>query len=290
MALEKLQRITKTFSPPIGSDTVHHNFYVDDCLKSLPSKEDAMQMVQDQASMLQKGGFNLSKWIANSRTMLTSIAEEKKSKTTRDLDLGKDDLPRALGLYWCVETDTFQFKTSVESRSYTRRGILSVISSIYDPVSVLAPFILPPKRLLQEICRKNISWDKEVPQATAKQWQEWLADLKRISEFTVPRCIKDKYSGPPVSAQLHHFSDASEYGYGTVSYITLIFKTEVHLSFLLRKSRVAPIKQTTIPRLKLTATVLAVCVDIMLKKELSFQLKPSVFLHRQHDCAQIHLK
>lgn len=278
-ALRKTAEDNKDCFSPVVCDTVHHNFYVDDCLKSLPSKEEAVQMVQDLANMLQKGGFHLSKWITNSRTVLASIAEEKRSKTTRDLDLDKDNLPmeRALGLYWCVETDTFQFRTSVEPRPCSRRGILSVISSIYDPLGFLAPFILPPKRLLQEMCKKNISWDDEVPPAASRQWQEWLADLKRISGFKVPRCIKDKSFGVPECAQLHHFSDASEYGYGTVSYLRLTSKAGVQVAFLLGKSRVAPMKQTTIPRLELTAAVLAVRVDKMLKKELSFHLETSVF-------------
>lgn len=120
-----------------------------------------------------------SRWITNSWTVTTSIPENKRSKTS-DIDLDRDDLPmeQALGLYWCVETDTFQFRTSVEAACpYTKCGILSVISSIYDLLGFVSPFILPLKLLLQ-MCRRNISRDEGIPQSFSCLWQEWTADLR----------------------------------------------------------------------------------------------------------------
>lgn len=90
------------------------------------------------------------------------------------------------------------------------------------------------------------------------------------------RCIKPK-NLCPVTAQLHHFSDASQVGYGTESYIRLQSEHHVHLAFLLGKARVAPLKQTTIPRLELTAAVLAVRMDQLLHRELHLELETSVF-------------
>lgn len=75
---------------------------------------------------------------------------------------------------------------------------------------------------------------------------------------------------------LHHFADASTLGYGTVTYLRMETKHDVHVSFLLRKARVAPLKQITIPRLELTAAVLAARVDKMLRAEIQFPLVDSV--------------
>ncbi|XP_038138994.1 uncharacterized protein LOC119782185 [Cyprinodon tularosa] len=130
--------------------------------------------------------------------------------------------------------------------------------------------------ILQELCRRNLSWDDAVPNHFSKQWTDWMDDLKRISKFEVDRCIKPKYFCP-VTAQLHHFSDASQVGYGTVSYLRLKNEHHVHLAFLLGKARVAPLKQTTIPRLELTAAVLAVRMDQLLHRELHLELETSVF-------------
>ena len=178
------------FSPEVVS-TVKCNFYVDDCLKSLTSEEEAVQMVKDLTDLCQKGGFNLSKWMSNSRRILTSVPEESRAKEVKELDLDKDSLPleRALGLQWCVDSDKFKFRITVKERPQTRRGILSVVSSLYDPLGFLAPFTLPAKLILQELCKRSYGWDEEIPRYFSQQWFDWLQGLGKISEFKVDRCF-----------------------------------------------------------------------------------------------------
>ncbi len=79
-----------------------------------------------------------------------------------------------------------------------------------------------------------------------------------MAEFKVNHCIKPRDFGEPVTVQLHLLSDASQVGYRATSYVRLERNYKIHAAFLLGKSRVAPLKQTTIPRLELTAAVLAV--------------------------------
>lgn len=98
-----------------------------------------------------------------------------------------------------------------------------------------------------------------------------------MSRFKVERCIKPKNFQTQMKAELHHFSDASQTVYGTVSYLRLESADSVHVSFITGKARVAPLKQVTIPRLELAAAVLAVQVDTMLLKELQLPLQRSVF-------------
>ena len=103
--------------------TVKNNFYVDDCLKALPSVEEASQHASDLRSLLSKGGFRLTNWISTSRRVLETIPEAERAKEVKTLDLSKDDLPveRALGVKWCVETDTFGFKVDIKFKPPTRR-------------------------------------------------------------------------------------------------------------------------------------------------------------------------
>lgn len=262
-----------------AADTIYNNFYVDDCLKAVATEQDAVQLVVDLTHLCLKGGFQLLKWTSNSRAVLSSIPEERRSNTTRQVHLNQDSLPmeKALGLNWCAESDTFNFQLTIEQKPYTRRGILSMVSSIYDPLGFLAPFTLLPKLLLQEMCRQGLSWDEPIPQAMSRQWTAWLQDLERISEFKVNRCIKPN-GYKVLKAQLHHFADGSDHGYGTVAYLRMQDQEgKVQLAFMLGKARVAPLKQTTIPRLELTAAVLAVKVDRMLRKELPLPLESSCF-------------
>lgn len=261
-------------------NTVNRNFYMDDCLKSLPSEEEAEKMVKDLTDICQKGGFHLTKWISNNRGVLLSIPEEDRSKNLHELDLDRDQLPveRALGLLWCVESDTFKFKLALKEQPHTRRGILSMVSSIYDPLGFLAPLTLSAKLLLQDMCRRNYEWDDEIHPILQQQWAKWLRDLERVKAFEVERCLKPMDFGETICGQLHHFSDASESGYGTVTYLKIWNNSSLcHVSFVLGKARVAPLKQVTIPRLELTTAVLAVRVDTMLRGEIQIHLEKSCF-------------
>lgn len=187
-------------------------------------------------------------------------------------------MERALGLLWCVETDSFRFKMEMKRQSLTRRGMLSVTSSVYDPLGFLAPVTMPAKMMQQELCRRGCGWDDDLPKDILPRWKRWLEDLGQLSAFNVRRCIKLVEFGRIKHAQLHHFADASESGYGTVTYIRMLNQdNNIQVTFLLGKARVTPLKAVTIPHLELTAAVLAVRVDSLLKAELDVQVEDSVF-------------
>ncbi len=260
--------------------TVLRNFYVDDCLTSVATEQQGIALMHELREVCASGGFNLTKWMSNNRTVLASISEESKAKTVKDLDLEKDKLPmeRALGVQWCVETDTLQFKVTLQEKPLTRRGILSMVSSIYDPLGILSPVILPAKQILQELCRTKHEWDDSIPETLRHQWKLWLASLQNLNDFQVERCIKPLNFGEVTSAQLHHFADASELGYGTVSYLLMEnHRGNQHCAFVLGKARVTPVKSVTVPRLELTAATMAARMDNMLKSELNLIMQESVF-------------
>jgi len=165
------------------------------------------------------------------------------------------------------------FQINVQNKPVTRSGILSTVGSVYDPLGFLAPFIAS-----KTLCKKKHGWDEEIEHEDAKRWSEWLSGLEILSGFCIPRCIKPEGSEPTQTVQLHHFADASENGYATVSYIVMTNENnKKHYSFLMGKSRAAPLKHVTISRLELTAAVVAVKMDKMLKQELQMPLQRSVF-------------
>ncbi len=260
-ALRKTAKDGQAFFSADVTSTVKQSFYVDDCLKSTASEEEAIQLIKDLTALCLRGGFHLTKWVSNSHVVLQTVAEEHRAKDLKELDLHRDSLPleRALGLQWCIESDAFQFKMVMKEKPHTRRGMLSLLSSVYDPLGFIAPVTLPGKVLLQELCRRNFGWDDNLPSDVQQHWTRWLEELVKLAEFKVKRCLKPKDFGPLVHARMHHFSDASECGYGVVSYVRMEnCQHDVHVAFLLGKARVTPLKQVTIPRLELTAAVLAV--------------------------------
>lgn len=157
--------------------------------------------------------------------------------------------------------DTFFFNVTLKEQPRSRRGILSMLNSIYDPLGFLSPVMLTGKKILQELCKMNYGWDEEIPTALASKWKEWLKELETISSFRIQRCYNP--AGFEVTgAQLHHFCDASESGYGTVSYLRLTSRCgPPHIASLMGKVRVAPLKVVTIPRLELASAVLAARMD-----------------------------
>lgn len=165
LALKRTAKDNGAHFHPEIIGTINNTFYVDDCLKSMPLEQDAVQLVKDLSSACHMGGFHLTKWVSNSRTVLSAIPEEDRVKEVKMLDLDKEELPmeRALGLQWNVENNTFMFKITLKEKPLTQRGMLSVVSSVYDPLGFLAPLTLPVKNTLQELCKQKYGRDETIP-------------------------------------------------------------------------------------------------------------------------------
>ena len=254
------------------ASTLRRNFYVDDCLRSVSTEVKTKEQIEGLRQVCAKGGFRLTKFICNRRSVLESIPEEERSKDVKTLDLNYDDLPieRALGVQWCVESDTFRFRITIKDKPLTRRGILSMVSSIYDPLGFAAPFALKAKKLLQDLFKdEKLGWDDELPESYRNRWENWRSELPMLERILVPRCVKPIDFGEVKSRQVHVFSDASSVGYGSVAYLRLCDNEgRIHCSFLMGKARLAPIKAVTIPRLELTAATVSVRLGEIVKKEL----------------------
>ena len=260
--------------------TIDRNFYIDDCLKSVPTEHQAIRLVEQLRSVLSTRGFRLTKFLSNSKKVLKILPNTERSKTVATLDLDNSILPseRALGVLWNTEDDFFTFDSSVKDNPCTKRGLLSTMSSIYDPMGFVSPFILRAKIIFQSLCRSKIGWDEDIPEELAVQWRRWLDDLPIIATFQIPRCLKNTSLKEPITAQLHHFSDASERGYGAVSYLRLVDRSgQIRCILVMAKSKLAPLKTTTIPRLELAAAVVSVRLDKIIKEHLELVVLDSTY-------------
>ena len=246
---------------------------MDDVLKSANIEDKAIDLVKDVKVVCGNGGFNLSKFVGNTERIINSIPDEHRAENVKSLTLGQDKLPieRALGVIWCIESDTFNFRIELKDKPCTRRGILSTISSIYDPLGFIAPVALVGKKILQDICQSN-SWDEPVDDATKNRWEKWRNELCLLESLKVPRSFKPAEFGRIVSAQLHCMSDASTCGYGQCSYLRLKDGSrKVHVSFVMGKARVTLKKIVSIPRLELAAATISVNIGDKLKYELEHE-------------------
>ena len=266
-ALRKTAEDNKEEFDPVAIETVNKNFYVDDCLKSTATEAEAIHLSSQLRQLLAKGGFRLTKWISNSKEVMESLPESERAV---ELVFERTVVERALGLQWNVVSDQFGFMIVVKERPFTRRGILSTVCSIYDPLGFAAPFVFQAKLFLQDLCRKKLDWDDVISEEDQKRWKAWLEDLLQLEKVVINRCLKPANFGKITSRQIHNFSDASQVGYGAVTYLRLTDDQEnTSCSFVIGKARLAPLKSITVPRMELSAAVLATRLDKITREELS---------------------
>ena len=272
-ALKKAAADNKDNFSPSTITFIQRDFYVDDGLASVSSETQAIQLINESKQLLSQCGLKLQKFVCNSRQVLESIDNELRATAFKDIDLNLDPLSieRALGVSWCVESDRLRFRVIVQQKAMTRRGILSTVCSIFDPLGLLAPVVLKGKMILQALCKDQLGWDDPLPDSIRSQWEIWLLGLSHVKDFGVNRCFKPENFAEIKVCELHNFSDACFSGYGQCSYLRLIdVNDHVHCSLVLGKSRVAPLKTITIPRLELMAAVLSADVSQFLERELDY--------------------
>ncbi|XP_051785426.1 uncharacterized protein LOC127528747 [Erpetoichthys calabaricus] len=186
-ALRRTAEDARDTFPEEAVNTVLNNFYMDDCLRSVTTEEQAIKLTKDLQALCLKGGFHLTKWVSNNREVLLSIPEEDRAHEQNDLDLSHSLLPTecALSVQWCTETDSFKFQIKLQNKPATRHGILSVVSSVYDPLGFLAPAILPAKLILRDLCKAKFGWDEEVEVKHIQKWKKWMDDLQLLTDYKV---------------------------------------------------------------------------------------------------------
>ena len=134
---------------------------MDDLLKSVNSEDDAIKLIKNVRSMCSEGGLNLTKFISNSKKVLHSIPETFRGNGVKDKDLGcKLTDEQVLAIWWNVEADTLGFK-------------IAILSAIFDPLGLGAPFLLKRKQIIQTLCAQNFRWDDQVPQDIGNDWKKW---------------------------------------------------------------------------------------------------------------------
>ncbi|XP_048759507.2 uncharacterized protein LOC125669103 [Ostrea edulis] len=234
------------------------DFYVDDGITSLPTPGVAIDLMKRTQSALQTiGNLRLHKIASNSEEVMKAFQPFDLTKDLKDLDLSSDTLPvqRSLGLNWDIETDSFMFKLAKDIKPYTRRGILSTINSVYDPLGFLAPVLIQGKLIQRELTTGNVDWNETLPQSKYEEWETWKTSLHHLEKVTIQRMCLSRSFSDTVDKKLHIFSDAPEKAIAAVAYFTSVRHSSI--GFVLGKAKVAPTHGHSIPRLEPCAAVLA---------------------------------
>ena len=251
-------------------ETLLQDFYVDDLLKAMDNEDEVIDLINRVSGMCSAGGFNLTKFICGNEKVINSVPMEKRAKVEQPLSVGKDPKGEsALGMQWHVKEDTLGFCIDFSMDDGSRRGCLSTIHRIKDPLGLVAPFLLKGRKLLQKLAGEAAGWDGLLPEKIGDKWNRWRSEVLLLNKLKIQRCYRSKSFGRLVNVTLHCFSDACFIGYGVACYLRLVdIDGNVEVALVMGKSRVSPLKPTTVPRLELTAAVVSAKIGALVGKEL----------------------
>ncbi|XP_076391770.1 uncharacterized protein LOC143265174 [Megachile rotundata] len=252
-------------SLPSVSKIISSDFYVDDLLSGSDSVEEAIELRQSLTSVLARAGFHLRKWASNDSRV---VSRDQDSSICQVEIRPVDKESKVLGLLWSVELDELRYSL-VGSRlgKITKRSVLSEISQIFDPLGLIGPVIVKAKLLMQELWQLQVSWDESLPQDIHTRWDSFRNELRDLVSLAIPRRIVGNIKQ---TIELHGFSDASEKAYGAAVYLRIRTDTgSWQTQLLCAKSRVAPLKATSLPRLELCGALLLAILANKAKKALN---------------------
>ncbi|XP_036952751.1 uncharacterized protein LOC119018863 isoform X1 [Acanthopagrus latus] len=274
VAIYCMRRAAESGEKEHGSEArqfVERQFYVDDGLTSVATPEEAIDLLTRTRKMLAESNLRLHKVASNSCQVMEAFPAEDRATDLKDLDLGMDPLPlqRSLGLSWNLETDSFTYLVSCEQKPFTRRGVLSTVNSLYDPLGLVAPIAMQGKALMRELTAEQSEWDAPLLPEKECEWNLWKESLKALEDLHIQRCYISVSLSSTQRKELCIFSDASTVAIGAVAYLRAVdIQGQYHVGFVMGKSKLAPRPAHTIPRLELCAAVLAVELYELISEEI----------------------
>ena len=215
---------------------VEKDFYMDDFLSLQPIKSEAIELAIQMINLLSTGSFRLTKWISNDRDVIKSLPSTEVSTKIVSLDLKSYQLKEPWVFFWDTENDVLFIKAVLKDLPPTKRGVLSFVSSIFDPIGIVAPAVLEPKLIIQELWRRKIDWDTELPSDLLTRWCKWKSNFKHITNIQIPRWYGFHHH-ESTNTDLHVFADSSKLAYGAVAYFRAEVNGQICCNFISGKSR-----------------------------------------------------
>ena len=257
----------------IASNILKNDLYVDNLLTGANTIEETIQIRDEITQLLKLGGFNLRQWGSNEPLILRGLEEDS---IIPNFQLDKDQPLKTLGIVWNAKTDCITYTTKPVAIDFinSKRKILSEIAKIFDPLGLLGPIILHAKKIMQRLWQLRLDWDESVPNSVFTSWMEFCTQLPLINNLSFDRRIT---IDDAINVQLHGFCDASESGYGACIYLrSTDSKNQIYSKLLFAKSRVAPLKTISLPRLELCGAQLLSQLVTQIKSTLKISFEKTV--------------
>ncbi|GFX88959.1 hypothetical protein TNCV_2852591 [Trichonephila clavipes] len=231
------------------SRVLQEDIYMDDLLSGADTPNNAISIYKDIAHVLSTRGFHLRKWNSNSTEFLAQFSEHSSHDTRVEFSKDSNESSKVLGLFWNSSNDPFGFQPSLElTPPLTKRRILSKSSKIFDPLGLLSPCTVFMKIFYQKLWLTKTDWDSPILQQLTEDWLKFQKAFNAINYLTVPRWVILTADN---TVELHGFSDASSLAYAAAIYCRQKHNGKIKVQLLVSKTKVAPVKQVSIPRLEL---------------------------------------
>ena len=236
---------------PLAATKIKEDFYVDDILTGTETIAEALKLKNQLIDILSRGGFKLHKWTSNVKEL------NYNHNSSNLININFDNESRKLlGINWDASADVISYTVNSQATKSTvsKRLVLSKIAQLFDPLGILGPVIVTAKLIMQQIWKLNLNWDESLPQQLHIKWTDFESELPILQQFKFPRqiCLPNT-----VKTQLHGFCDASEQAYGACVYLRSESKNgKIAVHLICAKSRVAPIKTISVPKLELCGALL----------------------------------
>ena len=234
---------------------------MDDFHDSSATIDEATKKPPDLEKMLSKGGFTLTKVVSNVPNLPNRLDLKYKPGNEADEKLlaAEDEDSHAVGFKWNHRLETLVVTSPDLNRPATHRVVLSLVSVVYDPIGLVAPYTVKARLLLKDILRlSGQQWDNNLPDDIFRKFLDWAEELPTLGYITSPICY---FQGNIESTELHMSGDSSRNAFSAVAYLRAKVSnnraTTTELAFVFEKLRVAPMKAITVPKLELLAALLA---------------------------------
>ncbi|GFV16805.1 integrase catalytic domain-containing protein [Trichonephila clavipes] len=233
--------------------------YVGDWITGQDTREEALFMSRHAKNIMKEAGMEMRKWISNDTVLMAQWVADGFDTHPMDasIRLGTNKT-KVLGMALQTLDDCLTLKTEgllefVSINENTKRFMLQIIGKIFDPLGLLSPFTIRIKCLTHTgTLDKKITWDENLPQKLKEKWLIWCKELPLLDHLRIPRLVLDS-TNDEVSDLIEYyiFCDASKLAYGAAAYVKVRKPNEVLVNLITSKTRVAPLKAVTLPRLEL---------------------------------------
>ncbi|XP_026744319.1 uncharacterized protein LOC113505711 [Trichoplusia ni] len=241
---------------PLVSEKLKEDYYVDDFMSGCQTVEEGIRIYKDMKGLVARGGFELQKWMTNNKDLSREIKEDRSIQKVESVEIKMDEVMKILGISWDRERDSFKYTVTFPPQpgSVTKRKVISEIARLFDPLGWVAPCVVTAKILIQKLWLAGIDWDGSLPEELLKEWKNYQADLLHLPQIVIPRWFETRSKAV---MELQGFCDASNKAYAAVVYLRVIEEDcDVKVHLVTAKTKVAPTKQLSIPRLELMGAVI----------------------------------